>query len=230
MLPLSCRVESVPTTPLMPSGVQSSRVPGFNRSPTCRLHLGEELEDLVALPFQTVHGLTPTYVLPPGRATPRPTPTPTTQAQFRQQRHPPTTLLPLLPCSTAADRRGTVGALGKGDSRRPSSPYQYWLSYQWERPVPPLQGSHQQCPISTTTCQPSTSGSITVSRPREGEVGAALPTDTALTTTECLRAGTVACTTAVDHQGIYVAAMRNPNWSLSSGSIHPSQTIKCWGS
>jgi len=68
----------------------------------------------------------------------------------------------------------------------------------------------------------------TVGRPREGEVGAALPTDTALTTADCLRAGTVTRTTAVDHQGIQVTAMRNSNWSLSSGSIHPSQTIKCW--
>jgi len=56
---------------------------------------------------------------------------------------------------------------------------------------PPLQGSHQQCIVSTTTGQPRIGGSVTVSRPSEGEVGAALPIDTALTTADCLRAGTV---------------------------------------
>jgi len=190
----------------------------------CRLHLGEELEDLVALPFQTVRGLTPTCVIPPEQ--PRgPHQHPRHRHTSRQQRHPPNdpvTSPPMQRDSRSSRESGRLRERSR-EGRGPSC-----TGSLTSGTSPPLQGSRQQCPVSTTTCQPSTGGNITVSRPREGEVGAALPADTALTTTDCLSAGTVTHTTAVDHQGIHVAATRSTNWSLSSGSIHPSQTIKCW--
>jgi len=73
MLPLPCRLESVSTTPSKfdafwctigclwcPASTAVQRA-GY-------LWLGEEWADLVALPFQTVRGSTPTCVLPTEQA------------------------------------------------------------------------------------------------------------------------------------------------------------------